>query len=121
MRTMIDAYALTNATQTDVTGESENAAYSVEDRDYIACMVVVTGGAGGDVISVNLQSGLSADLLESLPMIGCPLTLEIAAGETAVSQMFQIDVRAMPFIRVLNLQTDNGSGCTVSVHFGGRG
>lgn len=108
---------LSNATLTSVT--ADNSPFYVDDRTDIGCLVVVTGASNGDVISVNLLGGVAADLMESIPMIGCPLTLTIAAGQT--SQLFTLNLRGCSFLQVGSLQTTNAGGCTVKVYFGGHG
>jgi len=108
---------LTDATKTSVT--ADNDPLLIDDKQDCSVLVSVAGATNGDVISVNLIGGLAADIMETVPMIGCPLTVTIAAGQT--SQLFSMNVRAIPFLQVKDIQTTNAGGCTVTVYFGGRG
>lgn len=107
---------LTTTALTNV--QSLNVPLYVEDyRDY-GVLVSVSGASNGDKISVNLVGGLGAEaaVMETMPMIGCPLTVTIADGRT--SQLFTLNLRGISFLQVKEMQTTGGS-CTVSVFFGG--
>lgn len=118
MATKLLTKALTNATLTSVM--ADNSPFNVEDRrGDCGILVDVTGASAGDVISVNLIGGLQADLMESVPMIGCPLTVTIASGQT--SQLFTLNIRGIAFLQAKSMQTTNAGGCTVNVWLGGYG
>jgi len=105
---------LTDSSLTHVS--ADNDPLRIENYTDCGVLVVVTDATNGDKISVNLIGGLQADLMESMPMLGCPMTITIAAGRT--SQLFTLNLRGIAFLQVKEVQT-TGSGCTVAVYFGG--